>query len=145
MTSGESYIVGLVRTLAQPEPPTIDALSLALGVMPEPRSENRFWRFYEAAPLAAPLWRADIRLTKAGDRALVVLEAQPGIALDPTSSDLSALGPVIDVAPNPDIPPEGTIAYGFRVDSVQVRVQITARSKTLRSVSLSWSTNEHSP
>ncbi len=125
------------------EVPRREEIEAWLGVELKFEGETGGWRCYEAAPAGGgPIARVDARFERGGGRVFVVLV----VAASPPIHE-AALGlvtgtelPQLDI--QPQIPPEGTVAYIFGPDSARVCWQFTAKTRRLRNVSIAWSAHE---
>jgi hypothetical protein len=125
----------VVRLAALPSPDA-DRVGTELGARFTGAGGNPHWAFHRAAPAAGPFAAAELRIERAGPRRLLVLES-PRSSASPVDLGLAGRTDVrLDV--NPNIPPEGTVAYTVAVNGVSVAFQFTARSHRLRALSLHW-------
>ena len=95
-------------------------------------SDTGPWLFYRSSVVRPPFLKTDARFARKGDRALVVVEtADPVFEKD---LDLDRIGPRQKLDINPRIPPEGTLAYTYRLGDQVVSLMFTAKSRRLLSI-----------
>ena len=100
--------------------------------------QNPYWIFYDFKLSEGPFEQGEVRLAKEWEGALVSLWPAEGSSLLENQIDLSQWGEEIAIDVNPRIPPEGTDAFIYEVEGVQVSFQFTHDSRRLRSVALKW-------
>jgi hypothetical protein len=116
--------------------PDLDAVEKWLGA-PLALDRDGPWRIYKGPIARAPFVKADARFPKAGGKAFVVLETG-GEPVFEKDLGLVALGMPANIDQNPRIPPEGTIAYLYRLDGQKVWFTFGHGSHRLLSISVAW-------
>ncbi|MBM4424940.1 MAG: hypothetical protein FJ030_16405 [Chloroflexi bacterium] len=128
-------IVGRLAGITLPEMARFES---ALATTLKQTEENPKWVFYGFALKDGPFAAGELRLSKAGNKALLALSAREESPIVEDDLDLSQWGDVRDIDANPRIPPEGADAYVYGIQGVQVSFQFTHNSRRLRSVVLEW-------
>ena len=109
-----------------------------LGVTPRPTETNPHWQFYEFDLPGGPLAHGELRLARTGGKALLSLRPREPVTLTEENLELERWGPVHNLDINPAIPPEGTDAYIYLVNGVQVAFQLTHQTRRLRTIALQY-------
>lgn len=128
----------LVRQLAQTVVADLEQLEAVLGAKFQPTDRNEHWTFYEIELREGPFVKADYRVSRAGDRALLSLTPRDPVLLTEASLDLAPWGEVKNINVNPRIPPEGTDTLVFETNGVQLAFQFTHHTRNLRTLTLRW-------
>ena len=128
----------LVKTVISAGLPSVAGLEKLLGTQLKPTQENPFWKFYAFELSGGPFQRGELRLSLAGDRALLSLSPRDSAPLTETDLNLRQWGPAVNVDINPQIPPEGTDAYTYRLNGMRLSFQFTHVSRRLRTVTAEW-------
>ncbi len=131
-------IAQLIDRLVQPGALEAARFAALLGAPLKPGDENPYWTFYTFALAEGPFARGELRLSQAGNAALLILEPRDPPGLNQADVDLAALGPRLSVVPNFTIPPEGIATEHFQKNGVQVATQWTLTSRRLYSLVLTW-------
>ena len=116
-----------------------------LGVTPQPTETNPHWQFYEFDLPGGPLAHGELRLARMGGKALLSLRPREPVTLTEENLGLERWGPVHKLDINPAIPPEGTDAYIYLVNGVQVAFQLTHQTRRLRTIALQYGVTQASP
>ena len=116
-----------------------------LGAPLQPGEDNPYWKFYTFALPEGVFAGGELRLSVAGDRALLILEPRdpPGLGL--ADVDRAAWGPRLGMLPNLRIPPEGIETEYFLQGGVEVATQWWRTSRRLRSLVLKWAPRPTDP
>lgn len=135
-------IEALSNELVQLAVPSLPAIERIVGVTFAKVKENQYYEFYVGIGPDPQLADLDLRIKKDGSgKALLVLniaeEAQ--LVEDALALDRFGIEPRLDV--NAEIPPEGTVALTYSLDSAEIRFQFTATSRTLRLIAIEWGLN----
>jgi hypothetical protein len=128
----------IVKSLVGAGIPTVTSLEKLLGTSPKPTQENPYWKFYQFELPVGPFKSGELRLSTAGDRALLSLAPDDQDAPAEADLDLRQWGAARNIDINPQIPPEGTDAYIYDAQGVKLAFQFTHHSRRLRSVTLEW-------
>ncbi len=104
----------------------------------EPTRRSRPYEQYRVSLPGTPFATADIRLIPAHQRALAVLDASAEPVLAEATIELDPYGTPHQVHITPEIPPEGTVGYEYRLGDENVTLSFTARSRRLASLSFAW-------
>lgn len=126
----------ILKDLTQARPNELHRVESVLAAAFQQTKTNPHWTFYQCAIPTGPFASGEFRLNKAGDQALLSLE--PREAVQEADLDLDQWGEVVNIDVNPRIPPEGTDAYTYNVQGVQVSFQLLHHSRRLRTVALAW-------
>lgn len=129
----------MVNRLAQIGPLSVEAFADLLGASLPVGDDNDYWTFHPFALASGPFGRGELRLSKAGNAALLILEPADPPGLNEDELDTTGWGEAVNLAPNPHIPPEGTDTYEYDVNGVKTSVQWTHQSRRLRNLVLEWS------
>ncbi|MEP7358936.1 MAG: hypothetical protein ABI847_16925 [Anaerolineales bacterium] len=135
--SGET-VNQLVERLIQPGPLTAERFARLLGAPLKPGERNPYWTTHTFELAEGPFAGGELRLSAAGDGALLILQPRDPPGLGRADLDRSAWGPTLGMLPNPDIPPEGTLTDYYKKDGVELAAQWLSRSRRLRSLVLKW-------
>lgn len=127
-----------VRTIIAAGVPTLAGLEKLLGTAPKPTQENPHWKFYQFDLPGGPFKGGELRLSTAGQRALLSLMPREQSPVVESDLDLKPWGPVRNIDINPQIPPEGTDAYIYDVQGARLAFQFTHVSRRLRTVTVEW-------
>lgn len=128
----------LVKTIISDGLPTVAGLEKLLGATLTLTQENPFWKFYGFELAAGPFQHGELRLSLAGDRALLSLSPRAAAPLAEADFNLRQWGPAVNVDINPQIPPEGTDAYAYAVNGTQLSFQFTHVTRRLRTITVEW-------
>jgi len=109
-----------------------------LGTTLIPVQENLSWSFFRFDLHDGPFPGGELRVSKSGDRALLILTPAEEPGVFEKDLDLAEWGEPIGIDVNPRIPPEGTDAYIYDVQGVKLSFQWTHNSRRLRTVVLEW-------
>lgn len=135
--SGQS-VTQLVSQLLQAKAEVREQLEELLGAQFQLADENDHWSFYKFELPEGPFAAGEYRVNRAGDRVLLSLTPRDPASLAESDIELSKWGEVRNIDISPRIPPEGTDTLVYEVNGVQLRFQFTHRSRTLRTLSLTW-------
>ena len=127
-----------VQAIVSAGTPTLSGLEKLLGTTPKLKQENPHWKFYQFELLPGPFQGGELRLSTAGDRALLSLQPREQAPVAESDLDLKPWGPLRNLDINPQIPPEGTDAYIYDVQGARLSFQFTHVSRRLRAVSIEW-------
>ena len=128
----------LVKTVISAGTPTVAGLEKQLGTQLKPTQENPYWKFYAFEFAAGPFQHGELRLSLAGDRALLSLSPRDSAPLTEADFNLRQWGPAVNVDINPQIPPEGTDAYTYMVNGTRLSFQFTHVTRRLRTIAAEW-------
>ena len=128
----------LLQQLASGGIPTVAGLAQILGTPLKPAQENPHWKFYSFELPSGPFKGGELRLSTAGERALVSLMGRDEAALLEDDINFKPWGAVRHIDINPAIPPEGTDAYAYDLPGVRLSFQFMHVSRRLRSATLEW-------
>jgi len=109
-----------------------------LGTTLIPVQENLSWSFFRFDLHDGLFPGGELRVSKSGGRALLILTPAEEPGVFEKDLDLSEWGEPIGIDVNPRIPPEGTDAYIYDVQGVKLSFQWTHNSRRLRNVVLEW-------
>ncbi len=127
-----------VQTIVSAGVPTVAGLEKLVGTTPKPTQENPHWKFYQFELPGGPFKGGELRLSTAGDRALLSLLPRDQAPVTEGDLDLKPWGPLRNLDINPQIPPEGTDAYVYDVQGARLSFQFTHVSRRLRTVTVEW-------
>jgi hypothetical protein len=128
----------LVARLAQPDPPDAGRMAALLGTTLERRHENPDWTFYSFALPAGPFAEGVLRLSAAGEAALLSLAPRDPPGLTEAEVDTTAWGKRRDAIPHPRLAPEGADLLKYQLDRVTLSALWTHTSRRLLSLTLEW-------
>ena len=128
----------LVKTVIGAGTPSAAALEKLLGAKLTPTQEHPHWKFYTFALNSGPFLGGELRVSLAGDRALLTLTPRPDAPLSEGDFDLRQWGPATNVDINPQIPPEGTDGYTYAVNGTRLSFQFTHVTRRLRTTTVEW-------
>ncbi len=98
--------------------------------------------FYEFDLKDSVFDRGEVRLAKSGDWALIILQPPDDAQIVEDDLDLDPWGEIDYLDINPDIPPEGMIAYTYESNGVLISFQFHEVSRKLSNVVVEWSEPE---
>ncbi len=128
----------VVARLARSGPPDAERLAALLGTTLRLTDENADWAFYTFELAVGPFAAGILRMSEAGDAALVSLSPRdpPGL----TEGDLVATtwGPRRDAVAEPRLSAEGADRLTYRHDGVIMTVVWTHASRRLLNLTLEW-------
>jgi hypothetical protein len=126
-----SQLVGL-QTRDPEELETLFATQLVAS------DDNPYTRIFDFEIAQGPFERGDLRHSADDKQGHISLWPRQNLEL--TEADLEFLdwGQVVDIKINPQIQPEGVDSYVFDMDNIQLTVQLTHKSRILRSVAIDW-------
>jgi hypothetical protein len=128
----------MVERLAQAGPPDRERFAAVLGAPLKLADENPSWQFYTFELASGPFAFGELRLSTAGQAALLNLAPRDPPGLTERDVPTAAWGPLRDLVPNPRIPPEGADTEVFQHDGVQVSAQWTHTTRRLLALVLEW-------
>lgn len=128
----------IISRLTEAGPLEANRFAELLGTTLRPGEDNPFWRFFRFDVADGPFGGGELRLSREGDRALLILEPRNPSSLGSADVDRTKLGTPAGMLPNPRIPPEGIDTEYFQRAGAQIAVQWTHTSRRLRSVVLKW-------
>ena len=134
----EPRINQLVARLAGVDSLKPEDFGEALGTTLTPVDENLSWSFYKFDLGQPPFVGGELRVSKSGERALLILTAPEDPPILEKDLDLAQWGELQGIDVNPRIPPEGTDAYIYDIEAVRLSFQWTHSSRRLRTVVLEW-------
>ncbi len=125
----------------------IDALEVpqieeALGYKLIETEQNPVSTFYEFDLKDSVLNRGEVRLAKSGEWAIIILQPPDDAEIVEDDLDLDPWGEIEYLDINPEIPPEGMIAYTYESNGVLVTFQFHEGSRKLYTVVVEWSEPE---
>jgi hypothetical protein len=126
-----------LKALTELEAPDTQQVSAAFAATFNETNENPYWTFYKTN-LSAPFEKAEFRLAKEGNKALLNIDFPKDTTITRSLLDLSSWGKVVALDPNPHIPPEGADSYIYEVGKVRVAFQFTHSSERLMLVAVEW-------
>lgn len=127
----------LVQTIVSNNSLTRAGFEQALATPLTQTGTNPYWTFFNFEP-PQPWAKGDLRLSTSGHKALLVLYLADNAELNLADLDLQPYGNIMDLRPNPRIPPEGEDAYVYQLNGVQVSIQFTHTTHRLRLIALEW-------
>jgi hypothetical protein len=98
--------------------------------------------FYEFDLKDSVFDRGEVRLAKSGDWALIILQPPDDAQIVEDDLNLDPWGEIDYLDINPDIPPEGMIAYTYESNGVLISFQFHEVSRKLSNVVVEWSEPE---
>jgi len=128
----------MVDRLARAASLNAERFAALLGAPVTPSEDNPYWSFYTFKLPDGPFAGGELRVSKAGDAALLSLQPRDPPGLTAADIDRSAWGPRLSLVPNPRIPPEGADTEVYKKDGVKVSTQWWHNSRKLRSLVLEW-------
>lgn len=128
----------LVKTVISAGTPSVAGLETLLGTKLKATQENPHWKFYAFEMPAGPFQGGELRVSLAGDRALLSLSPRENAPLTEGDFDLRQWGPATNVDINPQIPPEGTDGYTYAVNGTRLSYQFTHVTRRLRTATVEW-------
>ena len=132
----------LVEQLIHIEPLEVPRIEDALDNKIVETEQNPVSTFYEFDLKDSVLNRGEVRLAKSGDWALIILQPPEDTEIVEDDLDLDHWGEIEYLDINPEIPPEGMIAYTYESNGVLVTFQFYEESRKLNSVVVEWSEPE---
>lgn len=133
-----------IRDLIESRPrgpgiPDRAAIERWLGVQLVLERDAGAYMYYRAPLHRGPLASADVRLLTNRSKAIVVLDAAPDTQVtEPDLGLMAAYGEPRNIDIAPPIPPEGAIAYVYRLGSENVSFSFTYKTRRLRHISFVW-------
>ena len=128
----------LVAQLAQPTRPDAARLAAVLGAVLTPSPDNPYWAFYTFTLGQGPFAGGELRLSKTGAGAWLLLNPRDPPGLGEAEVDRAGWGPLVSLLPNPRIPPEGADTEVYELGGVTISVEWLHTSRRLRSLALEW-------
>jgi hypothetical protein len=128
----------LVKTVIGAGMPTVAGLEKLLRIKLKPTQDNPFWKFYTFELADGPCQGGELRVSVAGDRALLSLTPRDNAPLAEADFDLRQWGPATNIDINPQIPPEGTDGYTYAVNGTRLSFQFTHVTRRLRTATVEW-------
>ena len=132
----------LVEQLIHIEPLEVPRIEDALDNKIVETEQNPVSTFYEFELKDSVLNRGEVRLAKSGEWALIILQPPEDTEIVEDDLDLDHWGEIEYLDINPEIPPEGMIAYTYESNGVLVTFQFYEESRKLNSVVVEWSEPE---
>jgi hypothetical protein len=132
----------LVEKLIHIEPLEVPRIEDALDNKIVETEQNPVSTFYEFDLKDSVLNRGEVRLAKSGEWALIILQPPEDTEIVEDDLDLDHWGEIEYLDINPEIPPEGMIAYTYESNGVLVTFQFYEESRKLNSVVVEWSEPE---
>ena len=132
----------LVEQLIHIEPLEVPRIEDALDNKIVETEQNPVSTFYEFDLKDSVLNRGEVRLAKSGEWALIILQPPEDTEIVEDDLDLDHWGEIEYLDINPEIPPEGMIAYTYETNGASVTFQFYEESRTLSSVVVEWSEPE---
>ena len=132
----------LVEQLIHIEPLEVPRIEDALDNKIVETEQNPVSTFYEFNLKDSVLNRGEVRLAKSGEWALIILQPPEDTEIVEDDLDLDHWGEIEYLDINPEIPPEGMIAYTYESNGVLVTFQFYEESRKLNSVVVEWSEPE---
>lgn len=126
-----------VRLLGAQPVPSAELVQKTLAVSLTLTSESKTFQFYEGEA-TAPFGAVDFRISKTEDKALFVLYAAEGEVIEESALAAERLGKPYAIDVNPRIAPEGVVEELYALEHAELAVQLRAKSRTLRAISLHW-------
>jgi hypothetical protein len=131
-------VSALVDRLTQAGPLTPERFAALLETPLQPGTHHLAGHTYRFALARGPFRRGELRLSAAGETAVLILEARTAPGLDPAEVDRAALGERLGQHHNPRIPPQGTDTEYYQKGAVQVAAQWLPNTHRLRTLVLTW-------
>ena len=128
----------VVARLAQPGPLDAERFASRLGTTLRRSDENPDWALYKFELPGGPFAGGVLRLSHAGDAALLSLSPRDPPGLTQAELDSTAWGPRRDAAPRPRISPEGADRLTYQLGGVTVSALWTHTSRRLLNLALEW-------
>jgi hypothetical protein len=97
---------------------------------------------YEFGLMESVFDQGELRLAKSGEWAIIILEPPEDSEIVEDDLDLTPWGEIDYLDINPDVPPEGVIAYTFDSNGVSVSFQFFEESRKLDAVVVEWGESE---
>lgn len=128
----------LIARLAHSGSPDAERLAALLGTTLRLSGENADWVFHSFELDTGPFVAGVLRLSAAGDAALLSLSPRDPPGLTEGDLDAKAWGPRRDAAPLPRLSAEGADRLTYRLDGVIMAVLLTHTSRSLLNLALEW-------
>ncbi len=128
----------IVTRLAVAGPPGIDSFAALLATSLRPNAENADWTFYSFEWPDGPFAGGLLRVSSAGDAALLSLSPRDPPGLTEVDLDSAAWGPRRDAVPMPRVSPEGADLLSYRLHDVIVSTLWTHTLRRLVNLTLEW-------
>lgn len=135
---GGDSVNRLVARLAQPGPLDAERMASLLGTPLQPSDEDTDWAFYKFELPDGPFAGGVLRLSRAGDAALLSLAPRDPPGLTEADLDSTAWGPRRDAVPRPRLSPEGADRLTYQLGGVTVSTLWTHTSRRLLNLALEW-------
>jgi len=132
----------LVEQLIHIDPLEVTQIEEALDNKIVETEQNSVSTSYEIDLKDSVLNRGEVRLAKSGEWALIILQPPEDTEIVEDDLDLDHWGEIEYLDINPEIPPEGMIAYTYETNGASVTFQFYEESRTLSSVVVEWSEPE---
>lgn len=132
----------LVEQLIHIDPLEVTQIEEALDNKIVETEQNPVSTSYEIDLKDSVLNRGEVRLAKSGEWALIILQPPEDTEIVEDDLDLDHWGEIEYLDINPEIPPEGMIAYTYETNGASVTFQFYEESRTLSSVVVEWSEPE---
>ena len=128
----------VVARLAQPRHPDAAGFAALLGAPLQLSDENPYWTFYTFELPSGPFAGGVLRLSAAGDAALLSLSPRDPPGLTEAEVDTAAWGLRRDAVPQPRLAPEGGDLLTYHLGEVRLSVLWTNHSRRLLNLALEW-------
>lgn len=132
----------LVEQLIHIDPLEVTQIEEALDNKIVETEQNPVSTSYKIDLKDSVLNRGEVRLAKSGEWALIILQPPEDTEIVEDDLDLDHWGEIEYLDINPEIPPEGMIAYTYETNGASVTFQFYEESRTLSSVVVEWSEPE---
>ncbi len=132
----------LVEQLIHIDPLEVTQIEEALDNKIVETEQNPVSTSYKIDLKDSVLNRGEVRLAKSGEWALIILQPPEDTEIVEDDLDLDHWGEIEYLDINPEIPPEGMIAYTYETNGALVTFQFYEESRTLSSVVVEWSEPE---
>jgi hypothetical protein len=127
-----------LHTILNGGTPSLASAEKLLSASLKARQENPHWKFYTFELAGGPFQGGELRLSTAGDRALLSLTPRADHPLTESDFNLRQWGQANHIDINPQIPPEGTDAYRYNINGAGLSFQFTHVTRRLRTVTIEW-------
>lgn len=132
-------MVELVTRVTDLAAPNAQAIGVTLRCNVRMTDDDEYMMEYALSFESGRFSEGEFRVAKMKPgSALLSLVPQPNTPIVEAELSFDEFGPLVAMSPNPRIPPEGTSAYIYRVNDVNVSFQFHRTSRTLRTLAFDW-------